>query len=235
MCSPSSTLRGRVRPRTGRADEAHCQAHDDEHPSLYVKQGDGGRVLITCRAGCTHAAVLKAHGLKSSDLKSTNGTKPLARLKTSPAGPADPLPSDARMAWTGEHNLKHNRSPAQPSNGRHRLCADCASAGMVRASRSQFAARTMSLSTSFGTRSGSLSVTSVAGYQRCSRSKGRPRDLFPAPETVSTEMPSYLVEGEPDAIAGAVRRPSCCSRSGHQRLEARVVRSVHWPRRVDRL
>ncbi len=180
--------------KNGQGYKAHCQAHDDEHPSLYVKQGDGGRVLITCRAGCTHAAVLKAHGLKSSDLKSTNGTKPLARLKTSPAGPADPLPSDARMAeWRA--NLKTTEV----------LRSFKWKASTLRGLRIGWDGSRFTIPV----RSADDELVNVlryalVRYERQTKMfalKGRPRDLFPAPETVSGDA-LLLVEGEPDAIAG---------------------------------
>ena len=40
-----------------------CPAHHDASPSLSVSQGDGGRVLLHCHAGCSVQAVLDAMGL----------------------------------------------------------------------------------------------------------------------------------------------------------------------------
>ncbi len=31
---------------------ARCPAHDDRHQSLSVREGDGGRILVKCHAGC---------------------------------------------------------------------------------------------------------------------------------------------------------------------------------------
>src|SRR5215208_5903985 len=48
-----------------------CPAHDDHNPSLHVQQGDDGRALIICRAGCDQQRVmtaLEARGCKSTDL-----------------------------------------------------------------------------------------------------------------------------------------------------------------------
>lgn len=47
---------------------ATCPAHRDEHPSLDVSNGEDGRVLIICRAGCTVENVVAAMGLQMSDL-----------------------------------------------------------------------------------------------------------------------------------------------------------------------
>jgi hypothetical protein len=47
---------------------AKCPAHDDDRPSLSVREGDDGRALIHCHAGCTVEAVVEALGLRMSDL-----------------------------------------------------------------------------------------------------------------------------------------------------------------------
>ncbi|HOD81763.1 MAG: hypothetical protein BWX88_03439 [Planctomycetes bacterium ADurb.Bin126] len=68
---PLQTILDRVQRarRTGpRQWQASCPAHDDRHASLSIGQGDDGRVLIDCKAGCPTLEVLKAMGLKFSDL-----------------------------------------------------------------------------------------------------------------------------------------------------------------------
>jgi len=47
---------------------ATCPAHDDKVPSLSISEGKDGKTLLHCHAGCDKAAVLKAAGLKASDL-----------------------------------------------------------------------------------------------------------------------------------------------------------------------
>jgi hypothetical protein len=47
---------------------ALCPAHEDREPSLAVAEGEGGRVLLTCRAGCPTPAVLERLGLGWADL-----------------------------------------------------------------------------------------------------------------------------------------------------------------------
>ncbi len=32
--------------------KAHCPAHDDREPSLSISEGEDGRVLLNCFAGC---------------------------------------------------------------------------------------------------------------------------------------------------------------------------------------
>jgi hypothetical protein len=47
---------------------AKCPAHADKTPSLSIKEGNDGRSLVHCHAGCPLAAVLTASGLLVSDL-----------------------------------------------------------------------------------------------------------------------------------------------------------------------
>jgi putative DNA primase/helicase len=37
----------------------HCPAHTDEHPSLSLREGDDGKVLFHCHAGCEQEAVIQ--------------------------------------------------------------------------------------------------------------------------------------------------------------------------------
>ena len=52
-------LPGRVRKLGGRRYMAACPAHQDRSPSLSIREGDDGRVLIYCHAGCNTGDVLK--------------------------------------------------------------------------------------------------------------------------------------------------------------------------------
>jgi hypothetical protein len=63
-----------VRPNGERSWMARCPAHDDRNPSLSVSEGDGGRVLFNCFAGCAAEAVAAALGLKMADLMGDGGT-----------------------------------------------------------------------------------------------------------------------------------------------------------------
>jgi RepB DNA-primase from phage plasmid len=53
---------------------ARCPAHDDERPSLSIGQGDDGRCLLKCHAGCAADAIVAAIGLRVSDLFPDRGT-----------------------------------------------------------------------------------------------------------------------------------------------------------------
>ncbi|MGW3072755.1 phage/plasmid primase, P4 family [Kitasatospora sp. NPDC001132] len=52
---------------------ALCPAHDDSRPSLRIWRGDDDKVRLTCRAGCTTEAVIKAVGLSWADLFNATG------------------------------------------------------------------------------------------------------------------------------------------------------------------
>ena len=45
-----------------------CPGHADRQPSLSVSQGDDGRVLIWCHAGCPPERVVAAMSLTMADL-----------------------------------------------------------------------------------------------------------------------------------------------------------------------
>ena len=60
-------LDGRVR-RNGIGYSARCPAHEDRSPSLSFREGEDGRVLLECFAGCPPSDVLDALGLTWTDL-----------------------------------------------------------------------------------------------------------------------------------------------------------------------
>jgi hypothetical protein len=45
-----------------------CPNHEDRHPSLSLSEGDGGKALIHCHAGCQPEEVVRALGLTLHDL-----------------------------------------------------------------------------------------------------------------------------------------------------------------------
>lgn len=46
--------------RSGSGWVARCPAHDDRRPSLSINEGEDGRVLVRCHAGCDQSAVIDA-------------------------------------------------------------------------------------------------------------------------------------------------------------------------------
>jgi DNA primase len=68
--TPAEQLLSRVEGarRTGRGWIAKCPAHKDGSPSLSISEGDDGRVLLRCFAGCSAASVVSALGMQLADL-----------------------------------------------------------------------------------------------------------------------------------------------------------------------
>ena len=48
--------------------KARCPAHDDRQPSLSIGEGDDGRALLNCFAGCSTESIVAAIGLTTADL-----------------------------------------------------------------------------------------------------------------------------------------------------------------------
>lgn len=81
MTTPARSLVDRldkVRGSSGSGWTARCPAHDDSEPSLSVSEGDDGRALLRCHAGCDTEDVVAALGMELSDLYPENG-RPDAR------------------------------------------------------------------------------------------------------------------------------------------------------------
>jgi hypothetical protein len=53
---------------SGKGFKALCPAHPDRTPSLSVTEGEDGRVLLHCFAGCALVAVVESMGLGVTDL-----------------------------------------------------------------------------------------------------------------------------------------------------------------------
>jgi DNA primase len=54
--------------RTPRGWKARCPTHKDPEPSLHIKIGDSGKILLFCFGGCNSTDVIESIGLKWSDL-----------------------------------------------------------------------------------------------------------------------------------------------------------------------
>ena len=70
MASPIDLALARLDGVThaGKSYKALCPAHGDKTPSLSVKEGDHGRVLLHCFAGCGIGEIVAAMGLRMADL-----------------------------------------------------------------------------------------------------------------------------------------------------------------------
>lgn len=74
--------------RSGSVWMACCPAHDDRTPSLSIRQGPDGRVLVKCFAGCSQTDVIDA--LRARGLWKSVGMKALARHNAVSAPPIEP-------------------------------------------------------------------------------------------------------------------------------------------------
>ena len=69
--------------RSGEGWLARCPGHEDRHPSLGINEGDDGRVLLRCFAGCAAGQVVVA-GLGMRDLfPEEEGGRPIPRCDAS--------------------------------------------------------------------------------------------------------------------------------------------------------
>lgn len=73
---------------------ARCPAHDDKQPSLSVSEGDEGRALVHCHAGCSAEAIAKALGLTLRDL--------MPEREPPRASPSPKPPATRRSAGSGD-------------------------------------------------------------------------------------------------------------------------------------
>jgi len=77
---------------------ARCPAHEDRSPSLSIKEGNGGRILVHCFSGCTIEAICAAIGIKVADLFSESR-------------PYEPRPSILRKAERQIAGLRSRLTP----------------------------------------------------------------------------------------------------------------------------
>jgi putative DNA primase/helicase len=68
LCSKLDRVQG-----FGDRRKARCPAHDDQVVSLSLREVDDGKILLTCFAGCTPGAVVKAIGASMKDLAGNKG------------------------------------------------------------------------------------------------------------------------------------------------------------------
>jgi hypothetical protein len=57
--------------QNGQGWQALCPAHKDQNPSLSIAEGDDGRALLKCHAGCTTENVVTALEITMADLMPT--------------------------------------------------------------------------------------------------------------------------------------------------------------------
>jgi len=84
---------GQPAKRSGDGYSTRCPVHEDTHASLSVSEGDDGRVLIHCHAGCTVEAIMQVLGLPMADLFDDRDQGPAPRQRRKPTKTDPPKPS----------------------------------------------------------------------------------------------------------------------------------------------
>jgi hypothetical protein len=198
-----------VRPAGDHQWLGRCPAHDDRRPSLSVGTGDDGRVLLTCYAGCSPDEIVAALNLNLSDLFEENDqrargvaapARPTPKKKTKASRPREDLPTDATLA---EYRNALLDNPAAVEKAR--LTRGWSEAALKKLEVGAHGGRLY-----FPVRAadGELinlvkyAVSPKEGESKSLALRGRPRGLFPAPETIDGPE-IWLVEGEPDALSAS--------------------------------
>jgi putative DNA primase/helicase len=78
--------------KTGAGWMARCPAHDDRDPSLSVAQGDDGKLLVHCHAGCEQHRVIAA--LRARGIWSVEGRRGSVNLQ--PGAASEPANDASR-------------------------------------------------------------------------------------------------------------------------------------------
>jgi hypothetical protein len=179
--------------------QAFCPAHDDGTASLRIGQGEKGAVL-RCMAGCDTEQVLAAINLTMPAL--FDGPKDEAPVRLSkPPKRVDPLPTMEQLAAYQQalasnpillERLAAVRRWTLPTLERLGVGWDANAKRLL-----------------FPITDAQGDLVQVVNYspkppadrRKIDALRGRPRDLWPAPESL-VEPEILLVEGEPDAISG---------------------------------
>lgn len=184
--------------RSGSGYLARCPAHDDRRPSLSVAEGRDGRVLINCFANCDWPAIVSALGLER---KRERDDRPRRRARPCPPPPPEPLPSEEEVAAWHRSLMSHPRALARLAELR-----GWTPEAIVELELGLDADRV-----TIPVRDAEGELANVLRYQpnparrrgpKLLALRGRPRELYPAPERYAPDELLLVVEGEPDAIAG---------------------------------
>ena len=76
---------------------APCPAHEDRRPSLSIKDGDGGNLLLYCHAGCSYRDIVAAIEQRTGPLVSS--IKEFDRIPKA-AGPDRSMPRLLKLIWS---------------------------------------------------------------------------------------------------------------------------------------
>lgn len=87
--------------RIGNGISSRCPSHEDRRPSLSITEGQDGRALIYCHAGCSFERVMAALDLEASDAFGPDTEKPAKKRSTSCPPPWE-RPVKARFPYRDE-------------------------------------------------------------------------------------------------------------------------------------
>jgi hypothetical protein len=110
--------------RSGSGWIARCPAHEDKRASLSIAEGQNGRVLLRCFAGCSVESIVAAAGLEMRDLFADARTTCSATRATVQRPPGKPhLSMDSGGAEIrGEGVAEEGVAPLQPDQDGLRAC-----------------------------------------------------------------------------------------------------------------
>jgi hypothetical protein len=94
---------------------ARCPAHDDRRPSLTIREMDDGMALVHCWSGCEFSEIVRAVGLKPSDLFPP---KPLPVGEYRQKGHRKPFPAADILAAVANKALIAATAVRDVANGR---------------------------------------------------------------------------------------------------------------------
>jgi len=187
---PMSVVLDRLRGRglepaaSGSGYSCRCPAHEDRSPSLTIGIGADGRVLLTCHAGCSLAAVLESLRLEPKDLfpEAASASSP-RRSSGRPAGkPKQTFPTlEAAVA-------DKVRSRGEPAGRWEYHDADGRLVGLV---------------VRWQTETGKtfLPFTLTTSGSWCCEGMPAPRPIYRLPQVLAADGPIYVAEGEKAADA----------------------------------
>jgi archaellum biogenesis ATPase FlaH len=191
--------------RSGPGWAARCPAHEDKQASLSIHEGEDGRVLVKCHAGCTVEDVLAELGLEMRDLfDPDNDDRPLPVLRKDTAPEKTVAADEDELRQQQEALREHESALDWLGKLRGWTPEACERLGLGLSDdtppRVVFPVRAAD-GVLVGTLRYSPNPARREAGPKMMASAGCPRELFPAPESIEPGKAVLLVEGEPDAVA----------------------------------
>lgn len=111
MTAAADIARALKGKRSGPGWVAKCPAHDDSNPSLSIRDGDDGRLLFKCFAGCTFVDIISVPLVR--DLLGDGRDHEPARRRHAPPKATSPLASDTFWQPIWRETVDLLNSPAE--------------------------------------------------------------------------------------------------------------------------